>query len=210
MSHQFDANTEIIFETATPVMFSPLERKLGLSVQWKPWKARSISIGANCTLIYRKGEKDSPISGILKLTKVFITEMSNHMEPEAGSERENGIVVTCQDMHGYETSFRCIFNDDDLISFKDAIRMVAKEHNADNLHRNSITDHIRPISPTKVIKGSNQSVMRRAVARAMDLYDVRSIKERTVARRGAMKYLPVLFANDLVHGSWLVMMLLFS
>jgi hypothetical protein len=127
--------------------------------------------------------------------------MSSSVEPAAGGEKENGIVVVCQDMHGYETSFRCILNDDELYAFKDAIRRVAKEHNADNIHRSSISEHVRPVSPTKH-SGSSQSVMRRAVARAMDLYDVRSIKERTVARRGAMKYLPVLFSNDLVHGSW--------
>jgi hypothetical protein len=201
MSSPFDVNTEIIFETQSPVMFSALERKLGLSVQWKPWKARAVSIGANSTLMYRKADGDSPISGILALNKVIITEMSSHVDEEAGADHENGIVVACQDMQGYDTSFRCVLSDDELLAFKEAIRAVAKEHNVDNLHRNSITEHLRPESPTKV-KGSNHSVMRRAVARAMDLYDVRSIKERTIARRGAMKYLPVLFSNDLVHGSW--------
>lgn len=184
-------------------MFSPLERKLGLSMQWKPWKARTIAIGSNAQLIYRKGDKNTPISGTVKLNKVNITEMSNNASVDSeGGERENGLVVACQDMHGYDTSFRCILNDDEFIAFKDAIRLVAKDHNADNLHRNSITDHIRPVSPKRSGNHTQQSVMRRAVARAMDLYDVRSVKERTVARRGAMKYLPVLFANDLVHGSW--------
>jgi hypothetical protein len=201
MSIPFDVNTEIVFETQSPVMFSALERKLGLSVQWKPWKARAVSIGANSTLMYRKADGDSPISAILALNKVIITEMSSHVDEEAGADHENGIVVACQDMQGYDTSFRCVLSDDELLAFKEAIRAVAKEHNVDNLHRNSITEHLRPESPTKV-KGSNHSVMRRAVARAMDLYDVRSIKERTIARRGAMKYLPVLFSNDLVHGSW--------
>ena len=204
MSHDSSANAEIVFESSTPVMFSPLERKLGLSMQWKPWKARTVSIRADdCTLIYRKGGKSSAIAGTLKLTKVDITEMSNRAEQEVGSdtERENCIVVACQDMHGYDTSFRCIFNDEDLTSFKDAIKLVATEHNVDNLHRSSITDHIRP---TKARKGAQQSVMRRAVARAMDRYDSRSVKERIISRRGTMKYLPVLFTNDLVHGSWSV------
>lgn len=198
---KFDAGTEILFESRSTVMFSALERKLGLSMQWKPWKARSISIGVNGTLMYRKADSNSPISGVLKLERVTVTEMSSHVDPESGGERDCGIVVACQDMHGYDSSFRCVLAEDELAAFKDAIRSVAKEHNLDSLHRNSITEHIRPVSPTK-LKGANQSVMRRAVARAMDLYDVRSIKERTVARRGAMKYLPVLFSNDLVHGSW--------
>ena len=200
MSIQFDSNTEIIFETCDPVMFSPLERKLGLSVQWKGWKARSLSIGANGTLMYRKTDKESPISGILKLTTVSMTEMSNSASQYSESEREIGVVVVCQDMHGYDTSFRVIFTENELEDFKDAIKSVAKVHNLDHLQRSSITEHFRPLSPTR--PGNTQSVMRRAVARAMDRFDVRSIKEKTIARRGAMKYLPVLFSNDLVHGSW--------
>ena len=103
-------------------------------------------------------------------------------------------------MHGYDTSFRVIFTENELEDFKDAIKSVAKVHNLDHLQRSSITEHFRPLSPTR--PGNTQSVMRRAVARAMDRFDVRSIKEKTIARRGAMKYLPVLFSNDLVHGSW--------
>ena len=37
--------------------------------------------------------------------------------------------------------------------------------------------------------------------------DKQSIQERIIAKRGTMKYLPVLFSNDLVHGSWLVYMM---
>ena len=203
MKHQFDANTELIFETATPVMFSPQERKLGLSVQWKPWKPRSISIGINGVLMVRKGDNDSPIVGTLRLNKVDITEMSGpdtYDDPE--SVKENGIIVNCQDMQGYDTSFRCVFSNHEFDSFKTAVRQVAKEHNVDNLRHSDIAHHINPGSPKNLRGPSTQSVMRRAVARAMDLYDVRSRHDQTVARRGAMKYLPVLFSNDLVHGSW--------
>ena len=201
MKVQFDANTELIFETGTAVMFSPQERKLGLSVQWKPWKPRSISVGANGVLMYRKTDSNSPIAGTLRLNRVDITEMSANTADDPEAPKENGIIVACQDMQGYETSFRCVLSDFEYDGFKVAVRAVAKEHNVDNLRHNDIADHISPSSPT--LRGpATQSVMRRAVARAMDLYDVRSIKERTIARRGAMKYLPVLFSNDLVHGSW--------
>lgn len=49
---------------------------------------------------------------------------------------------------------------------------------------------------------STMSVMRRALAREMDLYEHKNKKENIVLRRGAFKWLPVYFSNDLIHGSW--------
>jgi hypothetical protein len=46
------------------------------------------------------------------------------------------------------------------------------------------------------------SIMRSTIASAMDSFDQRSVHDRIVGRRGEMKWLPVMFANDLVHGSW--------
>jgi hypothetical protein len=52
--------------------------------------------------------------------------------------------------------------------------------------------------------GSNitSSVMRRTIAAAMDRFDVRSRHEQIVSKRGALRWLPTLFDNDLIHGSW--------
>lgn len=47
-----------------------------------------------------------------------------------------------------------------------------------------------------------QSVMRRAITKAMDRYDRDARISQTIARRGAFRWLPVAFTNDLVHGSW--------
>ena len=47
-----------------------------------------------------------------------------------------------------------------------------------------------------------QSVMRRAITKAMDRYDRDARYSQTISRRGAFKWLPVAFTNDLVHGSW--------
>lgn len=120
---------------------------------------------------------------------------------ESETEKEHGIAVMCKTMAGYETHFRCILREQDLDAFKDAIRRVSREHNADNLHKSNITINLQA-SPTKLV--NVQSIMRRSIAKAMDSFDVRSVKDRIVARRGAMKFLPVYFANDLVHGSWSV------
>lgn len=50
--------------------------------------------------------------------------------------------------------------------------------------------------------GGGSSAMRRAITRAMDAHDRRSRYDRIIAKRGAMKWLPVLGSNDLIHGSW--------
>lgn len=57
-----------------------------------------------------------------------------------------------------------------------------------------------------VVRGKRiqQSIMRRSVAMEMDKFDKRTKIERIIARRGSFKTLPVLFSNDLVHGSWCV------
>lgn len=47
-----------------------------------------------------------------------------------------------------------------------------------------------------------QSAMRRAITKAMDQYDRATRKLQTIGRRGAFRWLPVAFSNDLVHGSW--------
>jgi hypothetical protein len=106
---------------------------------------------------------------------------------------EEGVVVQCHTMHGYETHFRCILSRQELSRFKEALRLVSIHNNLDSLRRNSITSHVAQ---------TQHSEMRRAVASAMDTFDARSLREKTLQRRGSMLLLPVLFHNDLVHGSW--------
>ncbi len=196
----YEDNESVVFETIQPVLFSPLmEKKLGLALQWKAWKPRHFEVRTDGTLVYRK-HRASPIKAKFNLAKVKITQLANN-SPAANSnslvQKENGIVVACNTMDGFETFFRCILNDDDLAKLYDTLRTVSKEHNLDNLMRSSLTNHVN----NNTIM-TNQSVMRRTLAKAMDSFDSRSKKERVVGRRGAFKYLPALFANDLVHGSW--------
>ena len=44
--------------------------------------------------------------------------------------------------------------------------------------------------------------MRSSIARHMDVLDFKTRRERIIRKRVVYKWLPVLFANDLVHGSW--------
>lgn len=190
---------ETMFETATPVMFSAMKEKLGLTFQWKAWKQKFVAVRSNATLVCGAKKGETTTKNMFKLDKVTVSEMTtNHLATEM--ERENGIVVNCQTMDGFDTSFRLILGESELFLFKETLRLVAKEHNIDQDNRSSITAEVQ----LKANKASttNQSVMRRAVARAMDKHDKRTAKERVMARRGAMKSLPVLFTSDLVHGSW--------
>jgi hypothetical protein len=201
MSSRLESDDGAIFETSGPVMFSLMEKKMGLTFQWKAWKMRVLTINMNSTAQFRKDKNDTTILGSFLLTKVNVEQLDHRAQAEG--EKEQGIVVNCQTADGYDTSFRCILNEKEVASIKDAIRMVAKEHNVDDEVRCSITEQVQKVaakSPQSMF--GNKSVMRRAIARAMDNQDKRSAKDKIIAKRGAMKYLPVIMANDLVHGSW--------
>ena len=170
-----------------------------------------VSINRDGQVLYRNNKNDTSIQGTFILNKVIIEEMANRVESEE-EDSEGGIVVNCQTLDDFDSSIRCIMNESELSILKEAIRMVAKEHNIDECLRNSITDQVKRISkkPQPLWKRRNfsgMSIMRRAIATAMDKHDKQSIEERIIAKRGTMKYLPVLFSNDLVHGSWLVYMM---
>ena len=47
-----------------------------------------------------------------------------------------------------------------------------------------------------------RSVMRRSIAQAIDAHTYKTRIDKIISRRGAFKWLPVAFTNDLVHGSW--------
>ena len=165
-----------------------------------------VSINRDGQVLYRNNKNDTSIQGTFILNKVIIEKMANRVESEE-EDSEGGIVVNCQTLDDFDSSFRCIMNESELSILKEA-----KEHNIDECLRNSITDQVKRISkkPQPLWKRRNflgMSIMRRAIATAMDKHDKQSIEERIIAKRGTMKYLPVLFSNDLVHGSWLVYMM---
>jgi len=194
--------SDVIFETAAPVMFSPLEKSMGVTFKWKAWKSRVLSIKKDGVVHYRKNIKDKTFKEIFRLTKVKVVELNNNVESQ--DEREGGIVVHCQTTDGFDTMFRCILNDGEADAFKAAIKSVASTHNLDYVSRSSLTGDIQQSVNRTATNKMNKSVMRRAVARAMDRADKRSVAERIRARRGALHDLPVFFMTDLVHGSWYV------
>ncbi len=117
--------------------------------------------------------------------------------------KETGVFLKVKDYENHETQIRFIMKDDVKEDFYQALRSTVVDHNLDNIRHTSITEH--------VVKSKHQaSAMRSSFAHAMDSYDGVSRKKRIVDKRGAFKYLPVLFAGDLVHGSWYVCQVTFE
>ena len=104
------------------------------------------------------------------------------------------IGINCQCLKdGIRTYFRCIFDENELEKFRNALQSVTTvkyEKASSNLSiRQSQANH-------------NQSTFRKAITKEWDRANIRDRTELVVLRRGSFKWLPVLCENDLVHGSW--------
>jgi len=118
-----------------------------------------------------------------------------------------GIKVRCKDLHDVEASFRVIFPSPENVSpFLDAIEANSKQHNVDTL-RNTLASFTIPDNESSKARRKRRypftmSTMRLSVQRVLDKTEKRSTIEVIRSRRGAFAWLPVLFNNDLIHGSW--------
>ena len=204
--------------SSSPPLFSQLAVKPFAKV-WTPWKPRSLQLCGDCTLLVLKG--DGVVKSKIDLSRVSISKIG---VDSPSLKVEMGIDVVClpaPEKRQEEVRWRCILPVDDLESFLVGIKSLALEHNIDTLQPDSFRavsvaagDSFnnknsssgggggRTSSSSSSSNMQAQSVMRRAVARAMDKFDKRTKTEQILARRGALKFLPVLFENDLVHGSW--------
>ena len=113
-----------------------------------------------------------------------------------------GITIRCKTSDGYDTYFRCVIDISQFEALKKAINLSAKETNIESL------GPIRIFTPEEIAlhkknnSGLYRSIMRRTISSAVNQYDGRTRRETILAKRGALKTLPVLFDNDMVHGSW--------
>ena len=186
---------KILFETVHPVLFSLLQDG-AFEKKWKPWKPRYFALREDSTLIYRKNKR-SPIKAKLDLTN---TKVNKVILEEANSnpllQVEYGISVSCF-RDDIPTSFRCILGERDWNLFHKALI----SHVAGCTIDESLTN-IGSAGTNKFASGTRtQSTMRTAITHAMDKYDKAANKINTMRRRGALKFLPVHRANDLVLGS---------
>ena len=186
---------EIVWETREEVLFTILKTKQ-FGKGWSAWAPYSLKLWDDSMMVFSKG---TDVKGRINLSKAIITQMGLAGKDLARVpvEREVGLHVLAAD----DVTWRCILPESQLETFLTAVKSLASVHNIDNLQQDSFRMVSSELTMSHVEVGGS-SVMRRAVAKAMDKYDTRSRNQQIVARRGAFKFLPVYFANDLVHGSW--------
>jgi len=209
-SQHSTADAEVVFKSDPPPLSSVLiEKRLGFALKWKQWKPRTVTIYANGFLDYRT---DKNVGGELNIRHCSISYIPDEILLAAlhtdHLNQFTGLTIKCKTPDGFETYFRCILGLDEFERMKAAIKKVAKGHNVDSLgpitqfSEDVIAGHYIKAAATNGGKGNTQSVMRRTIAAAMNSHDVRSRRDQIVARRGALRWLPVMFDNDLIHGSW--------
>lgn len=186
-----------------PPLYSILETKPFAKV-WKSWKPRRLELRRDGSLLVYKGSEFKAKIDVSRISITLIRIETRYTMPESIEKFEMGIHVVCLAAgKDNQVEWRCILQEAELdastSSFLGQLRMVAIEHNIDSLRQEAF----RAVSTNVTMQSlQNHSVMRRAVAKAMDKFETRSRQQQILARRGVMKSLPVLFDNDLIHGSW--------
>lgn len=112
----------------------------------------------------------------------------------------------CHTDKGFETHFRCILSKSDFGAFCNTIQKICIDNNIDMVKASMQVME----EPSTSNNPSSRSVMRRTITAAMDKQDIVSRRASILAKRGAMKWLPIpnFFNNDLIHGSWCVSLLI--
>jgi hypothetical protein len=201
----YEDSVPVVFDSSFPMPFSSLsEQHLGLELKWSAWKPRNLEIREDATLIVRGLKKSGkgPIIAKYDINQVVVTHLGYRDEKVNPLVKNDlGVLFALKTYEGHQTQLRLILTEVEQNELYAAIRKTAKMHNLDNVKYESITEHLNEWK-SKQSKNGNSSVMRNAVQCAMDSYDTTTRKEHVRAKRGAMSWLPVYFANDLVHGSW--------
>lgn len=161
---------------------------------WSKWSLHTLEVISDGTLIATSASSGKKL--VFDISKLFITHLTNNVEAGDGSARENGLLLSVRRL-GQDTQLRFIVEESEIVKIYSAVRIAAHVHNLDNLRQGSITDLVR-----KDVGSGTQSIMRKSIARAIESFDSSSRKGRIIARRGALRWLPALMANDLVYGSW--------
>lgn len=211
-----EALPTLVYENPA-MMFSAIH-EVGFRViqSWKPWSNRVIKIYSDGLMTNARPSRPDNIPEHHKylLTDIEVTIIEN----EGLEIATRGLKVKCLTMDNIETYFRCIAPAEEIDRFLEVLASVAQRHNIGQ----HTTTALNVPDPSKrrifFVPGLNsktgenqgdtrsflpgKSAMRRAIGRAMDVHDKRSVRERILAKRGTMKYLPVLGQNDLIHGSW--------
>ena len=199
--HFEEDQVPIVYSTPVAIHFSALsEQTFGLELKWQRWKHRVLEFRQDGTMVVRDGKVGlkGPIVDKLDLSSVTITHLSfESKEATVAGQNEIGILLNVKTFDGHETQVRMIMLEEEQQKFYSVLKNVVKKHNLDSIKHSTISGNVKHHSTP-----GNQSIMRSAIASAMDKYDRKTRKAQIIAKRGALKWLPVYFANDLVHGSW--------
>lgn len=177
-------------------------------MKWKQWKPREVTLSQRGILTYMT---DAKVGGELDIRFTSVSYIPDEILlatlPTENLNKFTGLTLKCKTSEGYDTYFRCILDIEQFEALKAAIRIASKENNLNSLgpipkfSEDQIEQHAEAAAKNKKSKQA-ASVMRRTIAATMNQFDVRSRHDQIVSKRGALRWLPTMFDNDLIHGSW--------
>lgn len=216
VSHIYYEDSVPILYSSPPVFYSKLsEKKLGLKLEWKDWRLRKLELRSDGSLLVRilpsqLKKKQNSIRDKFILKDIIVSELDSSKNIEAVHQnpllkKEIGIVIKCHTPSNVPTEFRLILDEETKNQLYESIKIVSTSHNLNCIRMNSISQHYKETnissSPTN-FSFLNQSSMRKAFTTAMDNYTSYNTHNKIIRKRGVLKFLPIYFNNDLVHGSW--------
>ena len=198
---------EVVFRSDPNILSTVLMQKnLTFDMRWKQWKPRLVVVTKGGILQYGNG-KDTTVSGTLQLKNSVISYIPDEVLLRVLHTNQLnkfiGLTIKCQTTDGFDTYFRMVAEVNQIEKFKAAIKLVATVQNLSTL--GPVPVFSAEIVAEHAAKGRSfwfKSVMRRTIAHAMKAHDMKTRRENIQSKRDALKWLPVLFANDLIHGSW--------
>lgn len=203
MSDTGDAEAPITLQY--DAIFSSLaEKTTGMGLKWTPWRSKTVVLSRDCFLIVKESPLDGEESERYDLSTIKVTHMNQRaIEDKDNSTKDVGLMLEVKTLTGHETRVRMIITQMQQAQFCEAIRSLFQEDLV--IRQVSITSQVITTSQKSKRQqaiSDSTSMMRSAIAMAMDEVDIRSKRERIVAKRGVMKWLPVFFSSDMVHGAW--------
>ena len=225
-------DNKIIYETKTNVLFSHLvDGKFEKKWKHWTLRVLQIRDNGTLVYKYSRDAATKRVLDLKQLTITYIPvdfDQIGIKDKQFVNNNSEDIGFHCECKEdGFYTAFKCVMPRSEIKLFCEALMKISVDHNIheflaedeannDNMARESSTTITLPDGSTggaaiasqslSQKKQQNQkyahSVMRRSIAAAIDKNVIKNRNERIIARRGAFRWLPVAFTNDLVHGSW--------
>ena len=195
-----------LFRSDPKILCTALVQRSCFSPRWKEWKERLVVISKLGKLEYWNS-RGTYVSGKLDLKFAHMAYISDELlvrtVASSGPTEMIGVTLKCKNQEGMDAYIRFILDTVQFEKMKKAIVTVAQVHNLDKL------GPAPSFTPEQILKDKSarsvhlqQSTMRRSIRKVLKQQDTKKIHEKIAERRGAFRCLPVLFDNDLIHGSW--------